>query len=528
MDASGLLTVFAVLLTGATLLPSKFLLDLRIRLTFKDKVVFILLIFFSFYFLFFDVLKYNKLILPLPWIWGFNEKSSLLATSILMIAFVLIKLKESNLPKSSIRKLTKEVDLLIKERNFQDISYLIDKYQIDLLNYYKTTPWYVKLKNFIIPNNTSLIIFSSDKEEQSKVTISNLFHGVRLKIGDKIPSNYVVSEDVESLIVSLFKSMGLTDYWAKNHPTLALTLLSNITKIESIYREEFITLLLSDPHSLLYRELTQTKYIAPSSCYEIDRSNSLLRYLFDDVKNCETLKIYSPIKSYIVKIIKKEKEKGEESIYNKPCNEFIDSNERYSCPVYMSIFIYDVMIREAIDQSSKSHLFPNYLYHISIELLNSINSLELNSSDSEFPTRNHYLLYECFSTMVTWIDMIGERKYDKLKYDPYLILESFGMMTYHLLESEKISDDKKAYFFSIVLRTLKSLEDSNLVSYANKIASHITRLYDFKMESEYHLEVINRLKPIIRNDDCLLLIVVRKFFPTNSNQNKYYSFQEEV
>ncbi|TQP26170.1 hypothetical protein, partial [Vibrio cholerae] len=152
MDASGLLTVFAVLLTGATLLPSKVLLDLRIRFTVIDKVVFVLLILFSFYFLFFDVLKYNDLILPLRWIWGFNEKSSLLATSIIMIVFVLIKLKESSLPKSSINKLTREVDLLIKERNFQDISYLLNKYKLDLLNYYNATPWYVKLHKFIIPN----------------------------------------------------------------------------------------------------------------------------------------------------------------------------------------------------------------------------------------------------------------------------------------------------------------------------------------------------------------------------------------
>lgn len=525
MDASGLLTVFAVLLTGATLLPSKVLLDLRIRFTVIDKVVFVLLILFSFYFLFFDVLKYNDLILPLRWIWGFNEKSSLLATSIIMIVFVLIKLKESSLPKSSINKLTREVDLLIKERNFQDISYLLNKYKLDLLNYYNATPWYVKLHKFIIPNSASLIIFSLDKEEQLKVTnikniISDFLRGVRLKIGGKIPSSYVVSERVESLIVSLFKSMGLTDYWAKNYPTLALTLLNHIKKIDSVHREEFITLLLSDPHSLLYRELTQTQYIAPSNCYEIDRSNSLLCYLFDDVKNCETLEIYNPIKSYIVKFIGKENEKGEESIYNKPCNGFIDSNERYSCPVYMSIFIYDVMIREAIDQSSKSHLFPNYLYHVSIELLNGINGLEINYSSSEFPTRNYFLLYECFSTMVTWIEMIKKREYNEEKYEPYLILESFGMMTYHLLKSEKITDEKKAYFFSIVLRTLKSLEDSNLVSHANKIALHITRLHGFQAESEYHLEVINRLKPIIREDDCFLLTVVIKFFSSNSNQSK--------
>lgn len=524
MDASGLLTVFAVLLTGATLLPSKVLLDLKIRLTIKDKVVFALLIIFSFYFLFFDLLKYNKLILNLPWLWGFDEKSSLLATSILMIAFFLKKLKESNLPESSIKKLTEEVDSLIKERNFQDISYLLNKYKVNLLNYYNTKPWYVKLKNFVTPSETSLFIFylDGDEEERQKATtkqdsISNFFRKIRFKVGDKIPSNYATSKRVENLIVSLFKSMALTDYWAKNNPTLALTFLNNIKKIEENRREEFITLLLSDRHSLLYRELAQTQYIANSNCYEIDRSNSLLRYLFKEIKNCETLEIYNPIKSYTIKLLELEREKGEESIYNKQCHHFFNSNERYTCPVYISIFIYDLMIREAIEQSYKSHLFPNHLYHISIDLINNINNLESNDSDSEFPTRNYYLLYECFSTMVTWIGMVKDRKDNEEKYDPYLILESFGMMTYHLLDSKRIYNDKKAYFFSVVLRVLKSLEDSNLVNYANKISLHITRLHAHKKENEYHLEVIKSIKPLIREEDCLLLSVVRNFFPDNSS-----------
>lgn len=524
MDASGLLTVFAVLLTGATLLPSKVLLDLRIRLTRKDKVAFTVLMSFSFYFLFFDVLKHNGLIIPLPWIWGFNEKSSLLATSLLLIVFILIKLREPNLPKSSVKKLTKEVDLLIKDRNFKDISYLMNKYQEHLLGYYGFIPWYVELHKLILPKSYPFLISFSNEGESSKISVlknktSELTNGVRTKIAEKIPSSYWVSEEVEYLTLSIFKSRSLTDYWSKNHPTLALNFLNNTTKLESTHREEFIKLLLGNSHSLLYRELAQSQYITSSNCYEIDKSNSLLRYLFENVKNSETLKIYNPIKDYIVKYIRKEKEE-KDSIYHKPCEGFVDSNERYSCPVYMSIILYDMMIREAIEQSSKDHLFPNYIYHIAMEIINSIDGVDINKSDSEFPTRNYYLLYECFSTMVTWINMIENRKENRIKYDPYLILESFGMMTYHLLASEKICDDKKAYFFSIVLRTLQSLENSELNNYANKIATHITRLHDFRKENERHLEVINRLKPIIRNDDCLLLPVLRKFFSSSSKKDE--------
>ena len=50
MDASGLLTVFAVLLTGATLLPTKRILDLKIRITWLDKLVFSVLIVCILYF----------------------------------------------------------------------------------------------------------------------------------------------------------------------------------------------------------------------------------------------------------------------------------------------------------------------------------------------------------------------------------------------------------------------------------------------------------------------------------------------
>ncbi|WP_435235287.1 hypothetical protein ACR30L_16205 [Psychromonas sp. PT13] len=507
MDASGLLTVLAVLLTGATLLPPRVLLDLKIRITRKDKWIFSGTLLFCVYFLFFNVLKHNGLVLPFPWILGFNERSSLLAVSLLLMVFIAVKLKETKLPKPSITKLNKEVDLLIKDGNFRDISYLLNKYCGQLSAYINFKPWYVSLHYWILPKNHPFLISLSSKDEMSK--FRSFIYEARTKIAGLFPETYKVADEIEVLLSSTFKSRGLIDYWSKNYATLGLVLLNSSKKLESIHREEFIKLLIGNVHSQLYREMAQSQYISSSNCYEIDRSNSFLWYLFTDVIICEELNIYAPLKEYAVDLMKKEK--SSKSIYNKECYGFIDSNKRYSCPIYMSIFLFDMMIREAIDQKLKKHLFPNYLYHIAMQLLDNIDSVDLKETDAEFPTRNYYLLYECFSTMSTWIDMIENRKDDSDKYDPYLIIESYGMMTYHLLDSDKISEEKKGYFLSIVLRTLQSLDHANLEGYAREIGSTITRLHSFKEESEEHLEVINKLIPIIRADDCLLLPTIRKY-----------------
>ncbi|MBE8575824.1 hypothetical protein [Vibrio sp. OPT18] len=507
MDASGLLTVFAVLLTGATLLPTKRILDLKIRVTLLDKILFSVLIAFILYFLFFEILKYNNLVLPIPWLWGFDEESSLLASSLLLMTFCIVKYREEKLPKSSISKLKKEITSLIKEVNFVDISFLLEKYKLYLIKYYSHIPWYVVLHRKIKPRYEHVNLISFNVSEDNKTTFTE---NIRDKLACMIPNSSQVSNEIDSMFSLIFKSRSLVCYLNENHPTLGLELISTSDNIESVYREEFINMLLEDKHSLLYRELSQSQYIDQSNCYEIDASNLLLKYLFEDIRRSDDLKLYLSIKNFSIKII--QKEQSQNSVYHNSCDDFVDSNERYECPVYISIFLYDMMIRQAIEQKYYNHLFPNYLLFIAKEIISSIDNVEMNRSGKEFPTRNYFLLYECFITMSSWIDMIVERAINQERYNPELILESFGMMTYYMLTSKAISKKKKAYYLGVVLGVIRKLDEVNLEAFSKIIVTHSLKLHAFSKLDQSIIFIIEELGPYVKDDDWYHSSILNNYF----------------
>jgi hypothetical protein len=175
------------------------------------------------------------------------------------------------------------------------------------------------------------------------------------------------------------------------------------------------------------------------------------------------------------------------------------------------------MIREAIDKKSKNHLFPNYIYQISKEIFNNIEHGDEVNQDVEFiefPTRYDYLLYECFSATCHWLSMIVDRKNDKSKekYDPYLIVESLGLMLYTIIKSDKFNLERKAYYLGIALRTIDSLDKSELGTYSKKITHISVSQYEFKTPEYDLVDTIHQMKPAIRIDDCLLLSLIDKYY----------------
>ncbi|HFG1582047.1 TPA: hypothetical protein ACGFXK_003433, partial [Vibrio cholerae] len=105
MDASGLLTVIAVLLTGAALLPRRVILDLVIRMTIIDWIIVFILSVSSLYLLFLDVLINNNMALPFSWLFGFDKESSLLLVSIVAILYAILKINGSRISRKNFRKL---------------------------------------------------------------------------------------------------------------------------------------------------------------------------------------------------------------------------------------------------------------------------------------------------------------------------------------------------------------------------------------------------------------------------------------
>ncbi|MEF1187088.1 hypothetical protein, partial [Vibrio sinaloensis] len=155
------------------------------------------------------------------------------------------------------------------------------------------------------------------------------------------------------------------------------------------------------------------------------------------------------------------------------------------------------------------HLFPNYLFFIAKEIIFSIDNVEINRSEEEFPTRNYFLLYECFSTMSSWIDMIVDRVKDQVRYNPELILESFGMMTYYMLNSKAISKKKKAYYLGVVLGVIRNLDQVNLEAFSKIIVAHSLKL---NSTSKLDLHIIEELDSYVKDEHWYHSSILNNYF----------------
>ncbi|MBY7893496.1 hypothetical protein KW455_14850 [Vibrio fluvialis] len=170
MDASGLLTVIAVLLTGAALLPRRVILDLVIRMTIIDWIIVFILSVSSLYLLFLDVLINNNMALPFSWLFGFDKESSLLLVSIVAILYAILKINGSRISRKNFRKLNLTTSQLLKDNNFKDVSFFVDKYYFQLRRYCLYKSVFVRFGNLIEPKS-ELIIFEFRQNEKSRIEI---------------------------------------------------------------------------------------------------------------------------------------------------------------------------------------------------------------------------------------------------------------------------------------------------------------------------------------------------------------------
>ncbi|MBE3704901.1 hypothetical protein HJ137_20410 [Vibrio parahaemolyticus] len=186
MDASGLLTVIAVLLTGAALLPRRVILDLVIRMTIIDWIIVFILSVSSLYLLFLDVLINNNMALPFSWLFGFDKESSLLLVSIVAILYAILKINGSRISRKNFRKLNLTTSQLLKDNNFKDVSFFVDKYYFQLRRYCLYKSVFVRFGNLIEPKS-ELIIFEFRQNEKSRIEIK--INELRSKVSNFFSKN---------------------------------------------------------------------------------------------------------------------------------------------------------------------------------------------------------------------------------------------------------------------------------------------------------------------------------------------------
>ncbi|GJM17527.1 MAG: hypothetical protein DHS20C13_28540 [Thermodesulfobacteriota bacterium] len=112
---------------------------------------------------------------------------------------------------------------------------------------------------------------------------------------------------------------------------------------------------------------------------------------------------------------------GEKGIYDLEYNDetkaflaqkFDDSikEQLWNHRIYLCIVFFNYMVREAIYREVKWHMWLFYYNHFTQSIIENIPNDNEYDQDSEWPSFNHYLIYQMFHNMKDWLELALKEK----------------------------------------------------------------------------------------------------------------------
>lgn len=511
MEAN-ILTVLAILVAGYTLLTEEKRIDLRLRFSWIDICIIFLFIVIVLYVIYLPVFNEINLILPFSWLPGFDKELTVFTSILAILVYLIIKVVGKRLPKSKITHWKKVSSYLLRNQKFEVLAYLLDKYHVQFINIFIDTPLdkaRARLARSSGFSSEDLLNLNLDKEEKDRPNnkFIQFFVNALLCILQYLPSNSKCRKEVSDSIFDLLKSKSFVKYLAQTHPLLC----AKFTTMGCFSNEEFTTAffkeLIANTSSPLYRELRDNQSYSCIGGYNIDESNLLLNYYFTDMDTAANVSIWKPIGDYALEFIGKQK--GRNNFYNQSFSYSYYENEKWLCPIFMSIHFFRIMVSRAIHTKYQDHMWLMYVKDFVLEILKNYKpSLDVDKSQ-EFPTYFDYLMYEALDTHIEWIEAVtyGSRKNTNainggINEPVRYAATSLGNIFYKLMLSQKVTERQYTYYLEKIIKLFKNLDNSGNQRLSKIIFDNIIREYEHAQPDQriidllrgYYLEVDHVLK----------------------------------
>ncbi|HDC4400927.1 TPA: hypothetical protein O8L50_002801 [Enterobacter kobei] len=273
------------------------------------------------------------------------------------------------------------------------------------------------------------------------------------------------------------------------------------------YFTNFFTYLISNPNSIMYRELRDNQNRSHTGEYALDESNTLLNFYLNDIRTAISVGIWKPVGDYVVSYIKKQK--GNSNFYNQPDNYFSSSDERWECPIFVGLVFFDVMISTAIFKRSKDHMWLMYYRYFLEEIIESHKISEDIDVNREFPMRFDYLIYELIYNCNIWVGATEYLCYndwttDEIKQSPeYHASITLGAMMRLIITSDKLLKNQKTYLLEIIIKRMNSLDQNKKSFYSEAIFINLTRSSSW---SGVDTNAVSELRQLYKSVDHVLKI----------------------
>lgn len=495
---SNILTVLAVLVAGFTLLSEEKRIDLKLRISKVDifglAIVFVLIL----YMVYLPFLEKVGVIIPLPWLPGFDANLATFSFIFIIISYFLIKVIGTKLPKSRIKAWSLKSEQLLRTHKFDQLSFLLNKYHVQFLKA-DNENWLerIRLQLSQASNNSNQYLLGElmrleakrenngqpDIKPKPKINIKDRIKQVVAKsLLRFIPETSRYRNEILESVSKLLKSKPFVKHLTITYPLLCAKFTTLRFNGDEEFTTNFLTELIANQQSSLYRELKDNQNCSYTGEYYIDESNQLLSFYFMDIKAASDTGIWKPIGDYTTSFIKKQKGIG--NFYNSSYD-YSYEDDRWQCPIYISICLFQVMVSKAIFERHQNHMWLMYVEYFVDETLKNYDPSSDVDLEREFPTHFDFLIYSAISVCCDWaktpvhIKTIEDQiERDREGYPEFWAAKTLGQIVRKVIVSPKQTDRQCIYYLTMVVRLINELDNSNHKYYSKLIMNSLIKQYD--------------------------------------------------
>lgn len=486
MSLEAILTVITVVLAVVAVIPQERGQDLRLRLGGTAAAVATLAAGLICYWSLMEPLHslpwFRRLPRVIPWLAGWDPASSSLAVVLLATGYCWWTYGR-RIPVSRLPELGTVLRKALARRRFAECTHLLEAHLGSIRDGLEGSYWQSRLRKRLFPSIAELHLAaltapqptvtptptnnSSSESPDAPELDPQHYSFPALKKPARVIQWFIdwaesppdAAHDILRLI-SL--SPELVRHIAATHPYLGLSL-SQLpsTWLVREFTETFSRALLSDPESILYRELRRAENVDLNNVPVIDRvEQPLLSALCDDsVRHDGPRLLYTYVEAGIDTLRTGADDAAREEL-NQPIGDYFE-RMRWSSPPFATVYLLEITgPRNAVSAEAQT-LNLYVLSSLVNSLLQQLSPREEVDLTCEWPTPIHYLLYQRVSLLVDlvgiWKDRPSDLPPNKLaemdeglpRILPVHAIDVLGRVMYTILRTRKLDARFKGYLLEV-------------------------------------------------------------------------------
>ena len=245
--------------------------------------------------------------------------------------------------------------------------------------------------------------------------------------------------------------------------------------------------LMANPASVLYWEIEKNRNISRGHRYDIPESNRLIHFLLKDARVAQDLGMWKPMGEFALRELDRLAADSAGDPNNQGAGDF-QKRAMWRSPLYATVRLFDIMVREALYQGIEWHM---WLYYFPPLVERMVRNCEpcgpLVDLEETFPVRYNHLIYEAVSAIRDWVkaaDDIPEGQGNvtlrSVQADPgngnipKSSVLALGQCSRHVLVSEKFEEKFKDWVMNGTFELYFTLRQSAKLSrYADVLGSSL-------------------------------------------------------